>query len=758
MIERLDLHNYGRFADAGFELSGVTVFLGANESGKSTIFDALGEALCKPAKSTRFGKRLEERYQADRSAQVKPPDRAGAVSQDAFHNLLAIDSDGIDLEVSDRSPWLENVKAELFSGGVDPNVVAARLEKLGARKRNHTHMKERDRVAGKLEDLQTRRRELMERRSAILRAHNQSEQQRGELEQSNRALAETEDRLAELEEELQQQQWIATRKRLSHLWSRVEESRRLARELRERRPLAVDESREIKALQSALDEARREADGREREQALAEKQLQERREALHHAEQARDTQSGAGRLAGELRRRLDQAEQERRTRRVVRWRPWALIVSALLLLAGIVAALLLDGSIRFTAPGAGALLGGLFVLLARSVRHQADTRHIDEAAAGIRDEWRQRYGTVLPEGDSAALRNALYEVENQSTRQEEEFQRLRQELQTAEQHRDRAQHAVVDARSAAEEAERRLREWLQARGVTAPDRYYALRQEVLDQQSRKEAADAEIHDALEEYGVGTAEELQGELSRRIEKLDASILRPEKGDAELRRLRSERDQLRKRQEQLQQRREGLIENTARAAGTVSGSMGELPGEIAGLDREIAAHERRLADLDERREAAAWAARMFQEVAQDSGAMLAELAEEIGERYGALVGGPRETSLRQIDPRSGLVQDYDGNFRPVDRLSRGTRDSFVLASRLVLAERALPEEKLLLFDEAFTSLDGERSDRALELLERFRGDREWQLIFFTMNPRFAERVRRKLSDVQVHSLSPDSGGAE
>jgi DNA repair exonuclease SbcCD ATPase subunit len=187
------------------------------------------------------------------------------------------------------------------------------------------------------------------------------------------------------------------------------------------------------------------------------------------------------------------------------------------------------------------------------------------------------------------------------------------------------------------------------------------------------------------------------------------------------------------------------------------MGTLPEQIAQTDRDIARVRAQIAELDTTRRAAAWAASMFEEVAEDSTTMLADLAEQIGLQYGSLVGADRGAELSEIDPMAGSVQDSTGTLRSVEGLSQGTRDAFVLASRLVLAERAQPAVGILIFDEAFGSLDRDRRRRTLALLEEFRSRTDWQLIFFTMDENLAATITERFPYAQRHDLSVTPAGA-
>ena len=59
----LKLNNFGKFKNKSFEISDfITLFYGANESGKTTIFDSLMYLFSENKKSLGFSKMIKNRY------------------------------------------------------------------------------------------------------------------------------------------------------------------------------------------------------------------------------------------------------------------------------------------------------------------------------------------------------------------------------------------------------------------------------------------------------------------------------------------------------------------------------------------------------------------------------------------------------------------------------------------------------------------------------------------------------------------------
>ena len=92
MIAKLTVTRFGKFASRTFPLGPVTFFSGGNEAGKTALFDALFEALCKPSGAKTHGKRLKSRYGDERRAEVSPADTGFSPDPNEFANLHAIRS------------------------------------------------------------------------------------------------------------------------------------------------------------------------------------------------------------------------------------------------------------------------------------------------------------------------------------------------------------------------------------------------------------------------------------------------------------------------------------------------------------------------------------------------------------------------------------------------------------------------------------------------------------------------------------------
>lgn len=161
MITRLRLDRFGAFEGRELEFAAVTLFVGPNESGKTTIVDALCEVLCKPRSNRIAGKRLALRYGSDRLASAEFDGDPMTVPEDAFGDLFAIRSGDLTLDVRPGTGWVEALKADLFTAGLDPKRLHGVLARRAGTDGGSRHNRE-------LRQLREEQRRLEERRDLLL--------------------------------------------------------------------------------------------------------------------------------------------------------------------------------------------------------------------------------------------------------------------------------------------------------------------------------------------------------------------------------------------------------------------------------------------------------------------------------------------------------------------------------------------------------------------------------------------------------------
>jgi DNA repair exonuclease SbcCD ATPase subunit len=131
-------------------------------------------------------------------------------------------------------------------------------------------------------------------------------------------------------------------------------------------------------------------------------------------------------------------------------------------------------------------------------------------------------------------------------------------------------------------------------------------------------------------------------------------------------------------------------------------------------------------------------------------LEKVAGEVG-RHIAHVTGGRHSEVQFDEALNCFLQDRDGDWQPLESFSRGTEDAVGMAVRLALTESLFPGTRLPLFlDDPLVNMDRSRLAESLRMLERIGGDH--QVIFLSHD----ERLRKRAARDRWHVISLEEGG--
>ena len=690
MITVIRLERFGAFIDRELEFGTVTLFVGPNESGKTTIVDALCDVLCKPRSNRLAGKRLALRYGTDRRVSAEFDGEPMTIPEDAFYDLFAIRSGELNLDVKPGSSWVETLKAELFTAGLDPKRMHAALGRRASNDGGSRHNRE-------LRELREEQRQLAERRDLleerVVAARAAESAVAGQRAERSRLAAELDGLTRTLDERQRQ-----ARHRLHHAEHR--EAERLLQRFEElsREPDAVPASSGEAA--SRLQELSEASDAAAQEVTRARAELEQARRQLQ------DTAGGAP-------ARGASADGEGAT-------GIATVVVLGLLAGGVLAVLILIlGLPVLAAVTAGvAATAGIVAFMAlirqRAAGFASIREETDRAAERLRVR-RERHDQLERE-----LRGFLERYGAESKEQ------LLMQLGGARADESRRRDAEMELAAAARE--RGLRDLDALRGV--------LREQLRDlPQSR--VPEEPVGLTVDSYQSTDEERLRArvaELRERLEELDEKVGRDREKAAALSAGAAEMAELNTRIAAAE-RRIAALELDRRAAGIAASLFARI------ADESTAALDELSADIGSRYTAV-------------SGSAAAQGAVfTVGSPQSSLTPDPELSSSVNLEAleEEPLIVDAYGVARPADQLSQGTRDAYSLAARLALAERAQRGAGLLIMDEPFHAMDTTRMRRALRLIARFQERTGWQLVVMTTDERVALAVSTQFAGAQVHRLA-------
>lgn len=746
MIDRVRITRFGLFVNRDFELAPVTVFVGPNETGKTTVFDALVAGLCTVSETTGYGRDVRERY-GDRTQRVvvldpEPADRPDVVE---FLNVQAIRSGDVSLVITGKN-WIDRLRKSLFTSGLNPTSIAEELRKDARRKVKDAKKDEEQRatVLRRLAELKESRQAVLDRRAALAKDAARLSALGGEIE----ALRQEIDRV---EAALELQRRYNDRRRTVGILEAIARRRKLEEELEKLAAFARDWSEEIVAGRHAVTETNGEAATAEAEAGVQREQADRLTEHADRAEEGAREAEKLGRRLAELQARLGQAPApESRTR--TSWSGGLLAASGVLFVAGGIAAVVLGGTAGLVALTMGLAAAAVLGVLARRQVLEQDSSKRDRFAEACRAELeallRKPLGAVGIEGLTAETASARAEASATVDAARE----ARRQADEARRQRDDAIAAVEQARAKALHAASELRQLFQAIGVADEAELGAKRTLVAERRRTLEETVATVSAAQTEHDQASVDALETLLRARLAELEKSIDEPEVSPYAARRLEPE---LANKQEALQAKAKeerALAERLSGDRGELRATLGKLPEQIAGEEEMAAKLDAGRAAADVEAQACEKAAVVFDDVARDTRGTIQQLAREATARLATLVAETgRAVEIGKLeDPETFVATDAGGTARPLEHLSRGTRDALLFSVRLALAEKLGGPVRMLLLDEPFGALDPKRVQGLLSVLDNFHKRTGYQLVFFTKEPALAAAVQAAFADSRVHRL--------
>ena len=759
MIRRLDLEEYGKFKKASLELGAFTVVLGANEAGKTTVFDALFDALCAGSRKENLvpWKRLAGRYGALRRAVLTWDGEPFSFTDLEFLEIFAIRAGDTGVNAANGRSWETAAEARLLNAGLNPAGLAASLiDKAESTRKGSIHA----RIKELIKLTKAREPELAELRAArdaIFAGETETARLEGELAGKTAAVEAQKAELRALNAKLDE---MSEACRLAAALEGIKALRDL-KEAEEGldglKAYAADELPAYRALLSEVEERGRAA-------ASAEAALAERKAAAAAARAA------AEQLAArdpELRRQVEAAAALNAklaafssapprsvavVNKAMRYGVWggAVALAAFVAWSGrSVPAYLAAAAIA----GAGAWAG-----LKLSLKEILVSRTPEEVKAfmdGLAAEWALVSAEPLP-GAAEAAYAVLAKPAADHAALTEAYSARGAELADLEAGLAVFEENLREYRAAADSAAAAAAAWLKERGCASEEEYRGK----VAARDKLAAKAGDLRERVKVFArrasCATQAELKDKLFDEKEALDRKGVDPAKAsEPELERLKQRSAAQAKAVHALEADAAAIGAALGKARAVAEAKLEGIPARINRAETEIASAKEEIAGLDLQIQGHMLAAEVFNKLAEKSTVAFELLAREAAATLAEALPGT-EVRFESFDAGEAKMKDAGGRLREVRHLSSGTRDLFMLAARLVMAKksRLAPDGTLspgmLVLDDPFYTLDAERERAALRLLASFQRGTGWQIVVFTKDERLAKAALAHAMDVKITEL--------
>ncbi len=751
MISRLRLINFGKFRGRDLNLGPFTVITGGNEAGKTTVFDAIFDGLCKSNKTKVVWQRLSDRYGDGRLSSLtwEPEESKPVLDEAEFLEIFAIRGGTTSVRAvsgeKGTSAWARVAENTLLNAGLNPDRLADDLEKRSTRRAEGTFNYRIAALKERLEQARTELSALLAKRQAISEAEKQCAALDGEMTEKKSELAAEEKKLEELKAEAEKLSNACRLKEAVDGLRSLRELKETKEKLASMSAFSNNEAGAYRALRDRQTEAAAAASSfaaalREKEAAAAAFK-KAKADLTARVERLAKRRSLADDMAARLAAFSSGPEVLTMTPHLpTRLGIWAIgaALAALVAWSGhntpayIAAALLLAG-----AGWAG------YKLSLKPTLAGHNPAEVKNFIDGLAAEWKNTLGEAMNAEKLEQLRALFARAVAEHDAAKEAL--AAKEAETADIAGGLKAAAETLAKREADDkslADAALA-WLRARGCGTEEDYQA---KVTEQAGLQALADSLGQRALllrRELNAPDEEELRQRLLDVQEALNNKGVDAAEADKpKLEKKLKQRDTLAENVAALKAQLAELKTGFGSAKAQADTLLAGIPEDINRLRKEIAAGEQDIAGMELAKEACQLASGVFRDIAASSSAIFADLGREVSATL-ARVMPASAAEFGDFDALTASVKDAGGQKRPIDHLSTGTQDLFMLAARVALARKARKEgdgPALLVLDEPFYTLDETRMRAALSLLADFHKESGWQVLILTKDDAIAGQAAR------------------
>lgn len=736
MIEKIVLNNYGKFTGRTFNLSSFTLFLGDNEAGKSTIFDALMENVCKSTGTNASIKALKDRYGDGRDADVVfkkgcEPD----IPIDEFLSLYAISSGDVSVNLKDSKGWADKVMAALIAGGVNPKKIYESLSVYESEKGSHKHIKDKNILIKEIEELSKEIEEKNQKREAILSWHKNIDSSKEELKSLEVEIKKLEPQIKAIEDSLGQQSKIRELKRFKEIKKLLVQRGGLAQKLKDSEMFKDDRTAEIDKLEAGIQEEKYKQTKIISEIEVKTPIKESREKEVARIKAGKTESSREQHVTAEL---LTEVENNINLTNNTIFNAAYIIFGLAMIVSGIGSYFALQ---NIYLAGIVFLIG-IVILVLKSAHKGKD---FEELISRLKTRYKDATGKGLNATDIPSLKVELMTMKQEYLTLENLLNNKVNDLSIIETDLKTAAEKAKQAESHIKELLGSRDEWFEKKAVRTKTEYLQKISEYKHNNDDIKKMDAGLATEMEQLKQKSIQDLDVEVVTKIQILEPTINEEEKPDDVVKKEVSKLKELSLNLNNSKERKTVII-------GQIEGSKGKMEGGLENFDIDKLLKNKSILQKEVKEqimqiEGGRIASSIFHQMAEDTSVVFKNLSARASEKYGALLPTPKNISISSItSDKEIMAEDAGGTARYPDHLSRGTRDLFYFALRLALAESSAKDGKipLLVLDEPFHSFDEQRTKKALELLQVFQNEHGSQIIMFSKDKTLEKTMKNIFGD--------------
>ncbi|EKO33366.1 AAA domain protein [Leptospira santarosai str. HAI821] len=757
MISGIQLNQFGKFVRKEFNLSDtVTVFFGKNESGKTTIFDALRLAIGskfltanqEPKKSilSRYGEKSLDGYKILGNV----PDLSKDTAPQYVHCVSLREGELEFAFNNDKFIKPDFLRGKLLNNGIDLDGISSSLKKIHSPKTGSKDSNLFETLKKEISDLKTKRTELiLEIENLHSRNKNNAEKEEIRLQDRNKEF-EIKNKLAQIEKDSELDSKIQKKIQLLESLSEIQRLKSIQESIKKNFLYAKDESFAFENLQKEIEKSKNVASSsmtllQDKENAIdsKKKQLEERRNLLPTLlKMKQKAEEWSEKIDNTLRE--DGFTEEIRTNHSDGKLLGTILVGlGFLGLFGAFGGFLLS-KLSTVVSLSGALISASLIVLGFFLfiqkKESVDFRYSPEKEKDFVLRISGLWNLTFPEYSIPVMnkidplrRFFLKQIQNFDL-ESNQIDGLEKEIRILSNELDPIRSTLRLESEKSAELQSKINSWLNDRRAASIQDYH---KQVAEFQAQSRNFSEGLKKILTDHSAKSLEDLEIRLKTAIATMDdVPIQLPNDPQRQFRDLKKK--ELEKELQSLGNKLKELNTAIQVEEARIQDSLPEKEKDLIRTIQSLSEKELYFSNIISKRRSAKFAQELVEEISKDQSAQFSFVSSEIGKEINLMLP-KREISFQSIDKKESIrMKDQSGEFRQIDHLSGGTLATFYLIFKLFLARKTVPKNGILLLDEPFVHLDRDRIESALSYLKTFQKETQYQICFFTKQDELAETV--------------------
>lgn len=717
----LTLTNFGKFKNKSFEISNrLTIFYGKNESGKTTIFDALMISFSENKKTSSFLKQIKARYGENIECKTNPEiDGKIKLHPQAYGNLYAIRQSEILFDMTDSKKdskdWEEAIKIKLFSSDIDIGKLISEIKSEHASKaQNSIYHKtcflneKKSNIEKELEKLYTKVKTESAKKEEMKLLEEESSVIKDEIEKKVNILNDIKKILEVKKKSINKKNKIET-------LSNINRFNKIRDFLKQNSKFEKDYSKDINSLSEKINEYEKRLPYLEGKIETIKKSNEEKKNI--------DYQSIKIRIENSIKKLDAIKEKSNKTIKIV--------FMALVIALSIGLNFYFKNPIWFLA-----IIPALPFIFIKE--NNGESSNILKETMDNLPEIKTEAYNISSLKDALIKELAKIEL-NMSKNEEEEL--------------EQSQIEYKELRKNIEENKNELLKLFDFLNVTSKENYNDIKKDYDAVYAEAQSLYKSLIQESNKMSLKNIDMLEAEIIRELKTLDGEGIIPDDTN-EIENKRKEKEyedtleDINYLKEQISERKEKI----SYIKGELDGNI-NIHKKIIELESDFSKIREEILNVQKRKKALIILEEMLDKLNKKNDDVFESLANDAKTLYNHITKNAFEDNafiMGGFDKNKISVLDKQNEKRDIEMLSSATKDAVYISMRLAILRRVHEEGRIILLDDPFITFDENRVYEALTFIKEFSLEYNIPVVIFTKD-KFIKNFVKDFDDMIIHELS-------